>query len=54
MFGTVRAMGFFVVELRTCAVHFAVVRINPNGEWMSQIDRNLVDPKMASCEAPVT
>jgi transposase InsO family protein len=45
IFGTVRIMVFFVVELRTRAVHIAGIRINPDGAWMSQIARNLVDPE---------
>ena len=44
MFGTVRIMVFFVIELRTRAVHIAGIRINPDGAWMMQIARNLLDP----------
>jgi len=45
MFGTVRVMVFFVIELRTRAVHIAGMRINPDGAWMMQIARNLLDPE---------
>ena len=44
MFGTVRIMVFFVIELRTRAVHIAGMRANPDGAWMLQIARNLLDP----------
>jgi putative transposase len=37
--GTVRHMVFFVIELRTRAVHIAGMRINPDGAWMMQIAR---------------
>ena len=43
MFGTVRVMVFFVIELRTRAVHIAGVRVNFDGAWMMQNARNLVD-----------
>jgi hypothetical protein len=43
MFGTVRFMVFIVIELRTRAVHVAGARVNPDGAWMMQIARNLVD-----------
>jgi putative transposase len=45
MFGTVRHMVFFVIELRTRAVQIAGMRINPDGAWMMQIARNLVEPE---------
>jgi hypothetical protein len=38
-------MVFFVIELRTRAVHMAGARVNPDGAWMMQIARNLVDPE---------
>lgn len=38
-------MVFFVIELRTRAVQIAGVRINPDGVWMMQIARSLVDPR---------
>jgi len=44
MFGTVRIMVFFVIELRSRVVQIAGIRINPDGAWMTQIARNLVDP----------
>jgi hypothetical protein len=44
VFGTVRYMVFFVIEVKTRAVHIAEVRIAPDGDWMKQIARNLLDP----------
>jgi len=44
VFGTVRYMVFFVMEVKTRAVHIAGVRIAPDGQWMTQIARNLLDP----------
>jgi len=44
MFGTVRVMVFFVIELRTRAVHIAGMRVNPDGARMMQIARNILDP----------
>ena len=44
MFGTVRIMVFFAIELRTRAVHIAGMRVNPDGAWMLQIARNRLDP----------
>jgi putative transposase len=43
-FGTVRYMVFFVIEIKTRAVQIAGVRIAPDGDWMEQIARNLLDP----------
>jgi len=43
VFGTVRYMVFFVIELRSRAVHIAGVRIDPDGGWMQQVARNLLD-----------
>ncbi|MFC1641601.1 hypothetical protein ACFL5O_02770 [Myxococcota bacterium] len=45
MFGTVRVMGFFVIEPRSRAVHIAGTRIDPDGAWMMQVTRNLLDPE---------
>jgi transposase len=45
MFGAVRIMVLFVIELRTRAVHIAGMQINPDGAWMTQVARNLVDPE---------
>jgi putative transposase len=45
MFGTVRVMVVFVIELCTRAVHIAGARVNPDGVWMMQIVRNLLDPE---------
>ena len=45
MFGTVRIMVFFVIELRTRAVHIAGMRVNPDGACMLQIARNLLGPE---------
>jgi glycyl-tRNA synthetase beta subunit len=44
VFCTVRYMVLFVSELRSRAVHIAGVRIDPDGAWMMQVARNLVDP----------
>ena len=43
-FGTVRVMVFFVIELKSRAVHVAGIRVAPDGAWMTQIARNLLDP----------
>ena len=43
IFGTVRYMVFFVIELRSRAVHIAGVRIAPDGAWMQQVARNQLD-----------
>lgn len=43
-FGTVRHMVFFVMELKSRAVHIAGIRIDPDGAWMMQVARNLLDP----------
>ncbi len=43
VFGPVRYMVFFVMELRTRTVEIAGIRVNPDGEWMKQIARNLTD-----------
>ena len=42
--GTVRYMVFFVIEIRTRAVEIAGIGVNPDGEWMRQMARNLTDP----------
>jgi len=44
MFGTVRYMVFFVIEVKSRAVHIAGIRIAPDGAWMLQMARNLLDP----------
>ena len=44
VFGTVRTMVFFVMCIKTRAVRIAGVRIAPDGDWMKQIARNLLDP----------
>jgi len=43
IFGTVRVMVLFVIEVQTRAVHIAGLRVNPDGEWMKQMARNLTD-----------
>ena len=43
-FGTVRHMVLFVIEIKSRAVQIAGVRIAPDGDWMKQIARNLLDP----------
>ena len=37
-------MVFFVNELKSRAVHIAGIRVAPDGAWMTQIARNLLDP----------
>jgi transposase len=44
IFGTVRQMVFFVIEVKTRAVEIAGIEVDPDGEWMKQIARNLIDP----------
>jgi hypothetical protein len=44
VFGTVRYMVFFVMELKTRTVQIAGIRIDPDGAWMAQMARNLTDP----------
>jgi transposase len=44
VFGTVRHRVFFVMELRSRAVHIAGIRIDPDGAWVMQVARNLLDP----------
>jgi hypothetical protein len=41
--GTVRYLVFFVIALKTRAVEIAGIRVNPDGEWMKQVARNLSD-----------
>ena len=36
-------MVFFVIALKTRAVEIAGIRVNPDGEWMKQMARNLTD-----------
>ena len=42
--GTVRYMVFFVIEIRIRSVEIVGIGVNPDGEWMSQMARNLTDP----------
>lgn len=44
VFGAVRYSVFFVMEIRTRAVEIAGIRVDPDGEWMKQVARNLTDP----------
>ncbi|MBN2194682.1 MAG: helix-turn-helix domain-containing protein, partial [Polyangiaceae bacterium] len=44
VFGTIRVMVFFVMELQSRAVHIAGIRINPDSAWLMQVTRNLLDP----------
>ncbi len=46
--GSARCLVFFVIELRTRAVTIAGIRVNPNGNWMEQIARNLTDCRRIS------
>jgi putative transposase len=41
--GTVRYLVFFVIALKTRAVEIAGIGVNPDGEWMRQMARNLTD-----------
>ena len=34
----------FVIELKSRAVHIAGIRVAPDGAWMKQITRNVLDP----------
>ena|SRR5580658_226638 len=43
-FGTVRHMVFFVMEVKSRAVHIAGIHIAPDGDWRKQVARNLLDP----------
>jgi hypothetical protein len=43
-FGTVRVMVFFVIELKSRAVHIAGIRVDPDSAWLLQVARNLLDP----------
>ena len=43
-FGTVRVMVFFVIELKSRAVHLAGIRVDPDSAWVVQTARNLLDP----------
>src|SRR5450432_2693966 len=43
-FGTVRVMVVFVIELKSRAMHIAGIRVAPDGAWMAQIARNLLEP----------
>jgi putative transposase len=44
IFGAVRCSVFFVMEVQTRTVEIAGIRVNPDGEWMKQVARNLTDP----------
>jgi hypothetical protein len=37
-------MVFFVMEVKSRAVHIAGIHIAPDGDWMKQVARNLLDP----------
>ena len=43
LFGSVRYMVFFVMEVKTRVVHIAGIRVDPDGAWMKQMARNLTD-----------
>ena len=48
-------MVFFVMELKSRAVRIAGIRIDPDGAWMMQVARNLLDPVdgiPAECDSP--
>lgn len=44
VFGTVRYMVFFVIDVKTRAMRIAGIRIAQDGAWMRQMVRNLLDP----------
>ncbi|MGO9291223.1 MAG: integrase core domain-containing protein, partial [Polyangia bacterium] len=44
LFGTVRYMVFFVIELKSRAVEIGGIAVDPGEEWMKQLARNLTDP----------
>ena len=44
LFGAVRCSVLFVIKIETREVHIAGIRVNPDGEWMKQVARNLADP----------
>ena len=41
--GTVRYLVFFVIALKTRAVEIAGIGVDPDGNWMKQVARNLTD-----------
>jgi putative transposase len=43
-FGVVRHLVYVVVELKSRAVEIAGVAVNPDGKWMEQVARGLLDP----------
>jgi hypothetical protein len=43
-FGTVRHLVFFVMHVQSRAVRIAGIQIAPDGAWMTQVARNLLDP----------
>jgi putative transposase len=43
VFGTIRYMVLFVIELKTRAVEVAGTAVDPGGEWTKQVARNLID-----------
>jgi transposase InsO family protein len=43
-FGSVRFLVYVVIELKSRAVEIAGVAVNPNGRWMEQVARGLLDP----------
>ena len=44
LFRTVRTLVFFVMHVQSRAVRIAGIRIAPDGAWMKQVARNLLDP----------
>src|SRR5450759_194339 len=42
--GTVRYMVFFVIKIKSRAGEIAGIEVDPGGEWLKQIARNLLDP----------
>jgi transposase InsO family protein len=44
LFGTVRTLVLFVMHVKSRAVRIAGIRVAPDGAWMTQVARNLLDP----------
>ena len=41
--GLVRYFVLFVIDLKSRRIEIAGIDATPNGEWMQQVDRNLID-----------
>jgi hypothetical protein len=47
--GLLRYLVLFVIDLKTRRIEIAGIVRDPNGEWMQQVARNLID----ACDGPV-